>query len=187
MTPQLHALALLVPIFIIIVALAGWLSWMLTSYPPKRVANAMLNAREQTTLAAAADAFFPAGGPIPISGTDAGAIRYFAQYMQRAHSAQRLLTRLLIAFTEYSPLWFGPVRHRFSRLNLQQRIRFLDHAFVSSIYFRRVAFISLRTLMTMAYLSNREVARHLNIVRDTDPFGTGGRVLEVLPQGGAAA
>ncbi|HHH12045.1 MAG TPA: hypothetical protein ENK23_08255, partial [Sorangium sp.] len=108
MTPQLHALALLVPIFIIIVALAGWLSWMLTSYPPKRVANAMLNAREQTTLAAAADAFFPAGGPIPISGTDAGAIRYFAQYMQRAHSAQRLLTRLLIAFTEYSPLWFGP-------------------------------------------------------------------------------
>lgn len=187
MTPLLQTMLVVLPIALGIVAAATWLTWMLSSYPPKLIHDALLSPREQATLAAAADAFFPPDGPIPVSGTDAGAVRYFDAYLRRAPHTQRLLTRLLFAFTEYSPLWFGPVRRRFSRLSLQQRISFLDTAFTSSIYFRRVTFISLRTLMTMAYLSNREVARHLNMARDLDPFGIGTRVLEVVPRNGATA
>ena len=187
MTPLLQTALTLSIVSLTIVAAASVITWLLTSYPPKAIADALLNAREQTTLAAAADAFFPPGGPIPVSGSDAGAVRYFDNYMRRARPAQRFLTRLLFAFTEYSPLWFGPVRKRFSRLTLEQRIAFLDRAFTSSIYFRRVTFISLRGLMTMAYLANNEVAQHLNMVRDLDPFGIGARELENAGAMGAVA
>ena len=192
MTATLQTVLIVAAIAVVAGALASWITWMLTSYPPKLIHSAMLNAREQTTLAAAADAFFPPGGPIPVSGSDAGAVRYFDNYLSRCRSTQRLLTRLLFAFTEYSPLWFGPHRRRFSRLSQAQRITFLDRANTCSIYFRRVAFISLRALMTMAYLANRQVAQHMNMARNTDPFGIGAQQLEVvpstrLPNAGAAA
>ena len=177
----LSTLIIIIASATLLAAAIGWLIRMLTDYPPKRIPSTVLSAREQTTLAAAADAFFPPGGPIPISGSDAGVVRYFDGYVGRYRPAQRLLTRLLIAFTEYSPLLFGPRHVRFSRLALEQRIAFLNHAFTSSVYFRRIAFITLRAVMTMAYLSNREVARHMNMTCDTDPFGIGEGALEVMP------
>jgi hypothetical protein len=130
-----------------------------------------LSAAERAVLAAAADAFFPPSGPIPLSGCDAHVVEWFDGYVGRAHAAQAVLMRLLFAFTELSPLVFGPERGRFTRISQEGRIAFLARENRSRIYFRRVAFISLRAMMTMAYLSNARVSRYMNMNADTDPFG----------------
>lgn len=133
----------------------------------------LLSDNERAILGAAADAFFPPDGPIPLSGCDASVVEYFDRYVAGAAARQQLLMRLLFWFIQLSPLLFGPRRGRFTRLSQDDRIRFLDGARDSRIYFRRVSFVSLRAVMTMAYLSNPEVARHMAMVADTDPFGLG--------------
>ena len=40
----------------------------------------------------------------------------------------------------------------------------------SPIYFRRIAFLSLRTMLTMGYLADPRVAKHVGMVADTAPF-----------------
>ena len=41
----------------------------------------------------------------------------------------------------------------------------------SPIYFRRIALLSLRTILTMGYLAHPEVARAMRMVSNDDPFG----------------
>ena len=132
-----------------------------------------INPREQRVLTAVADAFFPPGGPIPLSGSEAGVTAYFDRYIGRSGTRQAFLMRLLLLFMDLSPVAFGPQRQLFSRLTLEERIAHLRDAFTSRIYFRRVSFISLRALMTMAYLADDQVARHMGMCFDTDPFGVG--------------
>jgi hypothetical protein len=132
-----------------------------------------LNRREQTLIGAVADAFFPPGGPIPVSGTEAGLVPYFDRYIERSGTRTAFLMRLLIMFTDLSPIAFGGGWKRFPQLSRAQQIQHLHEASTSAIYFRRVSFVSLRALMTMAYLSNDEVARHMNMKHDADPFGMG--------------
>ncbi len=92
---------------------------------------------------------------------------------------QRTMIRLLIAFLELSPLAFGPRRVLFTRLTREERIQALEAMFVSRIYFRRVAFTSIRALMTMAYLANGDVAERIGMQFDLDPFGMGAAPREV--------
>jgi hypothetical protein len=146
-------------------------------------ATAMLTASERALVRAVADAFFPPGGPIPLSGCEAQIPRYFEGYLRRSQILKRVLIRLLLASTELGPLAFGPRPARFTRLAHAEQLQFLAGASGSRIYFRRVSFISLRALMTMAYLAKAEVAAHMGMVHDTDPFGVGGRVLEQMPTG----
>jgi len=135
--------------------------------------DAVLSVREQAVVLAVADAYYPPHGPIPISGTEAGLLPYFDAYVRRSAHRQRFLIRLLLLFIQLSPLLFGPRRRRFTRLSHTDRLRFLDGAFTSRIYFRRVSFVSLRAVMTMAYLADPGVARHMGMVSDNDPFGLG--------------
>ncbi len=134
-----------------------------------------LNRREQALVGAVADAFFPPHGPIPISGTEAGLIAYFDRYIERSGARTAFLMRLLLLFTDLSPFAFGRQRRRFPQLSHDEQIQHLREACSSAIYFRRVSFVSLRALMTMAYLSHPEVARHMNMTHDADPFGIGKR------------
>jgi len=165
---QIVAIAGVVALAVMIVATAR-----LFRYPPPAAANSNLNGREQALVSAVADAFFPPNGPIPLSGCEAGLLEYFDKYLARFSRPQRLLVRLLLAFTELGPLLFGPRRSRFTQLSHGEQLRFLDTAFISRIYFRRVAFISLRAVMTMGYLANDEVAKHMGMAADADPFGLG--------------
>ncbi len=150
----------------------------LRPYPPATLSNSVLNRMEQAFIQAAADAFFPPAGPIPVSGTTAGVLRYFEGYMERFHGQQRTLLRLLLVFSELSPLLFGPPFIPFTRLSQAHRERFLDQASHSRIYFRRLAFTTLRAVMTMGYLNNDTVAQHIGFSLNTDPFGLGNDVKE---------
>lgn len=142
----------------------------------------VLSGPEARLVEAVADAFFPPGGPIPLSGSEAGVLRYFDRYLRRAQITQRVLMRLLLVFTELSPVLFGPRRRPFTRLSQRDRLRFLDEERSSRLYLRRVSFIGLRALMTMAYLSNDEVAARMGMVANTDPFGLGASYHSTAPR-----
>jgi hypothetical protein len=140
-------------------------------YPEARIAErAFLSAKEQAIVAALADAFFPPGGPIRLSGTDAGLVEYFDDYARQLPPGQGRLVRLLVHFLEHAPWIFGPKHSRFSSLALDDRIAVLDRMRTSPIYFRRVAFLSMRTMLSMGYLAHPEVARRIGMTPNADPF-----------------
>lgn len=129
-----------------------------------------LTGREQEIVAACADALFPPDGPIPLSGTDAGLVRYIDRYVGRMPASQQRLMRLLFQAVEHSPALFGPTRARFTRLTATERVAVLEAMSRSRIYFRRVMFLSLRTMLTMGYLAHPEVARRIGVVFERAPF-----------------
>jgi hypothetical protein len=156
---------------LVVLVVVAWRWWR--AYPEREIAPSLMNAREQATVRAVADAFFPAGGPIPLSGSEAGIVAYFDARFAAMERRQRLLVRLLFAFTELAPLIFGGWK-RFTRLSPARRERYLARSWSSGIYMRRVTFLSLRALMTMAYVANDEVARRMGCKADLDPFGLAG-------------
>jgi hypothetical protein len=130
--------------------------------PTSRARN--LSTKEQAIVAAVADAMFPSGGAIPLSGTEAGLVGYMDRYVGRMPNPSRAFCRLLLQFLEHGPWLFGPRRARFTRMSLAERLAALDDMRTSSIYFRRIAFLSMRTMLTMGYLANGEVARSMRMV-----------------------
>jgi hypothetical protein len=154
-------------------ASAAFARGLFFGYPEKSVVDGATGAKEQAVIAACADAFFPPGGPIPVSGTRAGLVSYFDEYLGRLPKGQAVLVRLLVWFIEHGPWVFGPKPVRFTRLSLADRIRVLKSMQTSPIYFRRIAFLSMRTILTMGYLANAEVMRAMHMKHDADPFGLG--------------
>lgn len=145
-------------------------------YPGARILDKpYFNAKEQTILAALADAFFPPDGPIPVSGSEAGLVEYMDGYAKQLPPGQARLVRLLIHFLEHAPWAFGPRRQRFSSLGLDDRIAVLERMRTSPIYFRRIAFLTMRTMLSMGYLAHEEVARRIGNTPNADPFGFGAR------------
>ncbi len=149
---------------------AALMRGLFAGYPEKRLSESRLSAKEQAIIAACADAFFPPGGPIRLSGTQARLVEYMDRYVERLPEGQRVLVRLLFWFIEHGPWVFGPTHTRFSDLPLADRLAVLETMQKSPIYFRRVAFLSMRTMLTMGYLSHPEVAKAMRMKADTDPF-----------------
>ncbi|APR77837.1 Hypothetical protein A7982_03184 [Minicystis rosea] len=141
--------------------------------PPQLPSGSFLNRKEQAVVAACADALFPPGGPIPLSGTEAGLVAYMDRYLSGLPALPRLLGRLLFHSIEHGPWLFGPRRVRFTRLTPAERIAMLKEMSLSSMYFRRVSFISMRAMMTMGYLAHPDVAKKMRMVCDVAPFDRG--------------
>ena len=142
--------------------------------------GAILTAKEQAIVAACADALFPRGGPIPLSGTEAGLVHYIDNHLRRLPSSTRALVRLLFVFIEHGPWVFG-MHARFTRQTQEQRITTLQRMAVSQRYFSRVAFLSLRTLLSMGYLANSAVAEQIGMVPRASPFGSRERTPSFAP------
>ena len=133
-------------------------------------AGSMLSAKEQAVVAAVADALFPAEGPIPVSGTEAGLVLYMDTHTRRVPPGIRVLIHLLIAFIEHGPWLFGPKHARFTRLRPIERVEALDAMVKSSLYLRRVSFFSIRTILSMGYLANAKVAESIGFIAHISPF-----------------
>ncbi len=136
-------------------------------YPRPRERFEHLARREAYFLDRAAEALFPRGGEIPESGTDVGIARYGDRFLAVSHPRTRLLMRLLFAFVEHATLLFpapgwGGMR-RFSSLSLEQRMAVLEASRKSNVFFRRLAFSSLRAILTMGYLGAPVVMRRLRL------------------------
>jgi hypothetical protein len=149
----------------VLLALRGWF----LGYGTPRHAPSMLNAKEQAVVSACADAFFPTGGAIPLSGTDAGVIAYFDQMVGDTPPKTRFLIRLLLRFIEHGPWVFG-LRGRFTRQSPEDRVRTLRSWETSSIYFLRISFQSIRTLLAMAYMANDDVTDRIGAAPNLSPF-----------------
>jgi hypothetical protein len=166
----MNALPLLFAAIALVLAAALLVRGVFLGYPRAALPGAMLSRKEQAIVAVCADALFPPGGPIPISGTEAGLVRYMDQYLRRLPPFPRLLGRLLFHSVEHGPWVFGPRMARFTRLRPEERIAMLGEMAQSRLYFRRISFLSMRTMMTMGYLAHPDVARALHIVPDAAPF-----------------
>lgn len=147
------------------------LRWVFLGYPKAILPRgSALGAKEQAIIAAAADALFPPGGPIPVSGTQAGLVLYMDTYVRRVPPGIRVLLRLLIAFIEHGPWLFGPRHVRFTRLSPSERVLALEDMVKSSLYIRRVAFYSIRTILSMGYLANATVMKSIGCAARRAPF-----------------
>jgi hypothetical protein len=149
-------------------------------YPAKSIESARLTAKEQAIVGAVADTLFPPGGPIPVSGTQAGLIQYMDDYVGRLPTQPAILVRLLFQFIEHGPWIFG-LKRRFTALSHGERLEVLEGMRTSPIYFRRVACLSMRAILTMGYLAHPDVARAMRVVPKTNPFGLGDEPCERRP------
>jgi hypothetical protein len=156
------------PFTIAAVALLGWafarIAWGYGARDPR---YPRLSAREQAFLRAASDAVFPSGGPIPLSGPEAGALAHVDRFLAGIAPRSRVLVRLLFFLIEHATLvfpapgWDG-IR-RFSKLSLAQRQAVLDGWGRSRSAARRTVFQSLRAILTMAYFASPAVLRAIGL------------------------
>jgi hypothetical protein len=151
--------------------LIGWAAWrVFGGYPPTQPGVA-LSRRELAALAALADAAFPADGAIGRSGCEAGVPRYVDGLVALSQPRQRVLMRLLFFLVEHGTLFFpasaglGSLR-RFSALPPEARVAWLESWRTSSLFVRRLAFTSLRAVLTLGYFADAAVQQRL----DLEPF-----------------
>lgn len=139
----------------------GW------GFPPPPLGSRVLSRREWALVAAAADATFPAGGPVAPSGREAGIPLYVDRYVAAVPPAIRLLMRLLFFLFEHATLVFpAPGRgglRRFSSLEASQQGAVLEAWRTSSWFPRRLVFSSLRAILTMGYFADPTVLRSLDL------------------------
>ena len=126
-----------------------------------------LSARELALVCAAADAAFPPGGAIALSGTDAGIPAHVDRYLAVLPRRNRTLIRLLFVLTEHATLIFQAPGwdgfRRFSSLSLEQRMAVLEGWARSPLQPRRLVFQSLRAVLTMGYFASPQVLRAMGL------------------------
>lgn len=150
---------------------AGIAMWrgLFAGYPKKVFEPSVLSAKEQAILSACADALFPHGGPLPLSGTEAGVLPFFDAMLRQLPKQNRLLIRALLFLLEHGP-WVINRRSRLTRQAPEVRVDTLRAWSESRHYLLRTAFIGIRALLTMAYLENHDVASRIGLLPNTDPF-----------------
>lgn len=155
-------------VVVVVIALAALahrrFAW---GYPAPRRALRRLAARDAAFLDAAAEAMFPAGGAIPVSGIEADVAGYVDDSVDRLPAPVRRQIRLLLILFEQATIVFPGRgrggRRRFSSLDVEQRVAVLRGWTQSRFFLRRFVFISLRALLTMGYLAHPAVARSLGV------------------------
>jgi len=159
-------------LFVGIVVLVALLLRLFLTYPSRPAGVRHLTGREAAIVAAAAEAMFPRGGTIAESGIDAGVVQYLDAQFSLVSLKNRRLMRLLFLFIELSPLIFGPRRVRFTRLCAADQTSVLRRAGNSRLYFYRLTFLSLRTLLCLGYLANSSVSAQLASSPNMRPYAT---------------
>jgi hypothetical protein len=153
---------------VVLVLVAAWVTARVAGgYPKSDLTLRVLTAREAGFLVAASDAAFPPGGPLAISGCEAGVPTHVDRWLALLPHRTRTLVRLLLAFFEHATLLFPAPRsrllgdgfRRFSRLTPVQRGAVLEAWGRSPWRVRRIVFTSLRTLLTSAYFASPGVLR----------------------------
>jgi len=122
---------------------------------------------EAAFITAVAEAMFPPGGAIPDSGLEADIPAYVDRLIHASQPRIRLLMHLLLFLVEHATLIFpapgGGGMRRFTALRVEQQVAVLDAWSESSLFLRRLAFVSLRSMLTMGYFSHPPVARRLGL------------------------
>jgi len=150
--------------------LAGWVGWRIWGGYRVPARGKALARRELGALAAIADALFP-GELLPRSGSEAGIPAYVDRLVAASAPRQRMLMRLLFFLIEHGTLLFpapGGLRglRRCSAQPLAARAAWLEGWRTSALFPRRLAFTSLRAIVTLGYFADPAVLRRLAL----EPF-----------------
>jgi hypothetical protein len=127
----------------------------------------VLAAREVAFISTTAEVMFPADGAIPISGLEVHLPAYADRFLSALEPRIRLQIRALFALFEHATLvfpapgWSG--LRRFSSLTFEQRELVLQGWSQSPQYMRQIIFTALRAVLTMGYLGDPAVMRHLRV------------------------
>jgi len=148
-------------------ALGYAVSRVAIGYPDPRRHYRRLGRGEVALISSAAEAMYPAGGPIPSSGLDADLPDYLERLMTASRLQTRILLHLLFFLVEHGTLLFptpgrGGMR-RFSAQDVEHRVAALDSWADSTLFIRRVVFTSLRAVLTMGYFAHPPVVRRLGL------------------------
>jgi hypothetical protein len=154
--------------WIILAPLLVWVALRIwAGYPASGRRYQILNRAEVASVAAFAEAMIPPGGHIDSSGLDADLPAYVDRWMAACQKRTRVLMHLLFFLIEHATLFFPPPgprpRRRFSSLSLEQRSAALEGWGESGLYVRRLAFVSLRSILTMGYFYYPPVLRQLAV------------------------
>jgi hypothetical protein len=188
---------MLVSGLVLVLVAWGWLRVFGRYARPEAGRFEVLAPREAAFLAASADALYPAGGPVPPSGSEAGIPEYVDRYLGAVPARVRLLMRLLFMLVEQATILFpGPGRggrRRFSSLGPRQQVAALEGWQRSRYFPRRLVFTSLRAVLTMGYFAAPAVLRELRLapyairspIADADllypPIGLGPQAIAYRP------
>jgi hypothetical protein len=154
-----------------LVAIVGYAaSRFLLGYPRPAARPVLLSRPELAVVDAAAETFFPPGGAIPLSGREARIPDFVDHYVAAVPRRLRILMRMLLLLVEHGTILFpapggllGGGMRRFSGLSPEQRTAVLAGWQQSSLFVRRLVFISLRAILTMGYLASPAVLRALGL------------------------
>ncbi len=149
----------LVPVVGLVVLLARLL-WM---YPPLEREFKHIKPHTAAFIVAAGDTLFPADAAIPVSGRDADVLGYMDKWFDKLPKQQRNLMKLLFLALEQAPLIFAFKLSRFSALDHEARIKYLEGWEGSRIYLRRSLLIALRTVFSLAFLDHPDVHEALGM------------------------
>ena len=152
---------------VLLAAAALALRRVFAGYPAADPDFAYVSPREARFLASAAEAMFPAGGAIPLSGVEADLPRFADRYLAVVHPRVRLQMRMLfLLFAQATLVFPAPGRgghRRFSDLGVEQRMAVLRGWSESALFVRALVFTALRAVLTMGYLGHPVAMRHLRV------------------------
>lgn len=122
----------------------------------------VLTSRERHLVGALAETLFPLEGPIPVNATMARVVDYVDGYLAASPRPERTQLRALFALFELAHVVQGRARPRpFSRAPTESRVAFMAAWCNSPLYPQRAAFQALRSLLSIAWLADAEVRRHM--------------------------
>ena len=155
-------------VWIVVGLFAAYTGWRLfLGYPPARRSHRYVRSREAAFLDAAAEAVFPEGGAITLSGREADLPAYADGFLGSLPAHLRLQVRAMFLLFEQATIFFpAPGRggfRRFSSLDREQRVAVLEGWDQSRLFLRRLAFTALRAVLTMGYLGHPVVMRDLGL------------------------
>ncbi|MGH0036703.1 MAG: gluconate 2-dehydrogenase subunit 3 family protein [Myxococcota bacterium] len=153
---------------VLLLAALAYAVWRLfLGYPRRERTFDHLRPGEVAFLDAAADAMFPAGGALDLSGRDVDLPGYVDRYFATLNGSKRLQIRLLLTLVEQATIFFpAPAprgRRRFSALSASQRETVLRDWSNSRLFLRRLVFTALRAVLTMGYLGHPSALRQLRL------------------------
>lgn len=153
------------PLLALVVGYSVWRLFL--GYPQPRASYRLLATREVAFLDAAAEATFPTGGAIPLSGRDADLPSYVDAFLESLPKHVRLQVRAMFLLFEQATILFPAPglggRRRFSALSPEQRVAVLAGWSQSRLFLRRLAFAALRAVLTMGYLGHPVAMRSLRL------------------------
>jgi hypothetical protein len=147
---------------------AAYTVWRLfLGYPQPRRRYRLVAVREVAFLEAAAEATFPPGGAVPLSGREADLPGYADSFLGSLPKHLQLQVRALFMLYEQATIFFPAPgragRRRFSALSAEQRVAVLESWSKSRFFPRRLAFTALRAILTMGYLGHPIAMRFLRL------------------------